>query len=122
MTIDEVSRQYQIPIEVLKEYQSWGLCGAVQSVMGVWQYDDTDIERLSLMMTLHDIGFTNEEVEQYMRLVVAADNTNEEQMRMLARLRSKAMDEIHCKQKQLDRLDNLRYEIEKNTQKQGGKP
>lgn len=122
MTIDEVSRQYQIPIEVLKEYQSWGLCGAVQSVMGAWQYDDTDIERLSLMMTLHDIGFTNEEVEQYMRLVVAADNTNEEQMRMLARLRSKAMDEIHCKQKQLDRLDNLRYEIEKNTQKQGGKP
>lgn len=50
-----------------------------------------------------------------MRLVVAEDNTNEEQMQMLTRLRRKAMDEIHFKQKQLDRLDYLRYEIEKNT-------
>lgn len=115
MTIDEASEQYEIPIEVLKEYQSWGLCSAVKSVMGAWQYDDKDIERLSLIMMLHDIGFTNEEVEQYMRLVVAEDNTNEEQMQMLTRLRRKAMDEIHFKQKQLDRLDYLRYEIEKNT-------
>lgn len=98
MTIDEASKQYEIPIEVLKKYQSWGLCSAVKSVMGAWQYDDKDIERLSLIMTLHDIGFTNEE-----------------QMQMLTRLRRKAMDEIHFKQKQLDRLDYLRYEIEKNT-------
>lgn len=115
MTIDEASEQYEIPIEVLKEYQSWGLCSAVKSVMGAWQYDDKDIERLSLIMTLHDIGFTNEEVEQYMRLVVSGDNTNEAQIQMLTRLRRKAMDEIHFKQKQLDRLDYLRYEIEKNT-------
>ena len=130
MTIDEASKQYEIPIEVLKEYQSWGLCSAVKSVMGAWQYDDRDIERLSLIMTLHDIGFTNEEVEQYMRLVVAENTTgqeaeiflwtstdgkSEEQMQMLTRLRRKAMDEIHFKQKQLDRLDYLRYEIEKNT-------
>ena len=115
MTIEEASKEYAIPIKVLKEYQSWGLCSAVKSVMGAWQYDDRDIERLSLIMTLHDIGFTNEEVEQYMRLVVAEDNTNEEQMQMLTRLRRKAMDEIHFKQKQLDRLDYLRYEIEKNT-------
>ena len=115
MTIDEASEQNEIPIEVLKEYKSWGLCSAVKSLMGAWQYDDKDIERLSLIMTLHDIGFTNEEVEQYMRLVVAEDNTNEEQMQMLMRLRRKAMDEIHFKQKQLDRLDYLRYEIEKNT-------
>ena len=30
MTIDEASERYQIPIEVLKEYESWGLCGAVR--------------------------------------------------------------------------------------------
>ena len=29
MTIDEASERYQIPMEVLKEYESWGLCGAV---------------------------------------------------------------------------------------------
>ena len=33
--------------------------------MGVWQYDDEDLERLTTIMTLHNIGFTAEEVETY---------------------------------------------------------
>ena len=55
MTINEASEKYNIPIEILKEYESWGLCGEVQKIMGVWQYDDQDLERLSMIMTLHDI-------------------------------------------------------------------
>ena len=39
-------------------------------VMGAWQYDDQDLERLSLIMTLHDSGFENEEVEEYKRLLL----------------------------------------------------
>ena len=56
MTIHEASQRYKIPIEVLREYESWGLCGAVKKVMGAWQYDEGDIRRLSLIMTLHDVG------------------------------------------------------------------
>ena len=48
MTIDEARERYQIPMEVLKEYESWGLCGAVKKVMGVWQCDEEDLKRLSL--------------------------------------------------------------------------
>lgn len=58
MTIQEASERYQIPMHILREYEHWGLCGAVKKVMGAWQYDDTDLERLSTIMTLHDIGFT----------------------------------------------------------------
>lgn len=70
MTIEEASRQYHIPMKILREYESWGLCGAVKKVMGAWQYDDTDIERLSTILTLHDIGFTSREVETYMHLLL----------------------------------------------------
>ena len=83
MTIDEASERYQIPMEVLKEYESWGLCGAVKKVMGVWQYDEEDLKRLSLIMTLHDVGFAPEEVEEYMRLVLEGDKSREERLRML---------------------------------------
>ena len=48
MTIDEASTRYNIPLDILREYESWGLCGAVKKVMGTWQYDDQDIERLSM--------------------------------------------------------------------------
>ena len=39
MTIQEASERYHIPMHILREYESWGLCGAVKKVMGDWQYD-----------------------------------------------------------------------------------
>lgn len=41
MTIQEASERYQIPMHILREYESWGLCGAVKKVMGDWQYCKT---------------------------------------------------------------------------------
>lgn len=113
MTIQEVSDRYQIPMHILLEYESWGLCGAVKKVMGDWQYDDTDLEQLSTIMTLHDIGFTSSEVEVYMRLPLEGKTSSEQRLRMLEEKRSIALDEIHFKERQLQRLDYLRHEIRK---------
>ena len=112
MTVQEASERYNIPVKILKEYESWGLCDAVRNVMGVWQYDEEDIQRLSMIMTLHDIGFTNQEVERYMRLLAEEGDTRKARMEMLNRKRGAALDEIHLRQKQLDRLDYLRYKIQ----------
>ena len=97
MTIDEVSERYQIPIKILKEYESWGLCGEVKKLMESWRYDQTDIERLSLIMTLHDVGFTKEEVEKYMRLSLLGEETSAERMEMLRKKRNGTLDEIHSR-------------------------
>lgn len=111
MTINEASERYKIPIKILREYESWGLCGEVKKVMGSWQYDDSDIERLSIIMTLHDIGFTNKEIENYMRLLIKGVSTEAERIKMLEAKRNGTLDEIHFKQRQLDRLDYLRFEM-----------
>lgn len=111
MTRDEASTQYQIPIEILEEYESWGLCGSVKQVMGRWQYGDQDLEHLSTIMALHDMGFSVAEVESYMRLLLSEADTAKERMRMLERRRSAALDEIHLKERQLQRLDYLRYKM-----------
>ena len=113
MTKQEASECYQIPMHILSEYESWGLCGAVKKVMGQWQYDDTDLERLSTIMTLHDIGFTTDEVEVYMRLLLEGEPSGTQRLRMLEEKRSAALDEIHFKEHQLQRLDYLRHEIRK---------
>ncbi|HIZ55578.1 MAG TPA: MerR family transcriptional regulator, partial [Firmicutes bacterium] len=111
MTKQEVAERFQIPIAILEEYESWGLCDSVRQVMDVWEYDDRDIERLSLIMTLHDIGFSKEETFEYMRLYLSERDTQAERLSMLNRRRSDSLDEIHFKQMQLDRLDYLRYEL-----------
>ncbi len=117
MTIHEASKKYNIPIKILQEYESWGLCGEVKKVMGSWRYDDSDIERLSLIMTLHDIGFTNEEIEKYMRLFFKGTSTEQERIEMLNNKRDGTLHEIHFKEKQLDRLDYLRFEIQRKENK-----
>ena len=117
MTIQEASERYHIPMHILREYESWGLCGAVRKVMGDWQYDDADLERLSTIMTLHDIGFTTGEVETYMRLLLEGDHTATQRLRMLEKKRSAALEEIHFKERQLQRLDYLRHEIRKTQEK-----
>ena len=109
MTMQEASEQYHIPIKILKEYESWGLCGAVKKVMGAWQYDDTDLERLSTILSLHDIGFTTDEVEAYMRLLLEQENSDGARLRMLEQKRKVALDEIHFREKQVARMDGLRH-------------
>ena len=64
-------------------------------------------------MTLHDIGFSNREVETYMRLMLEGDATEQERLRMLSDKRSDTLDEIHFREKQLDRLDYLRFKMKK---------
>lgn len=120
MTIKEAGERYQIPLKILKEYESWGLCGAVKKVMGSWQYDDQDIERLGMIMTLHDIGFGSSEVETYMRLVLEGERTEPERIAMLNRRRGRTLDEIHIKEKQIAHMDYLRYEMQKSEKKPAG--
>lgn len=117
MTINEASKRYQIPLKILKEYEEWGLCGAVKKVMGAWQYDDQDIERLSMIMMLHDIGFSSGEVETYMRLTLEGEHTEPERIAMLNRKRGETLDEIHFKEKQIAHMDYLRYEMQKSKSK-----
>ena len=111
MTKKEVSARYGIPVSLLDEYEKMDLCDSVKTIIDAWQFDDTDIERLSIIMTLHDIGFTKKEVEEYMRLLLEKRNTEAERMTMLENKRSAVLEEIHFKETQLARIDYLRYEI-----------
>nr|WP_302134504.1 MerR family transcriptional regulator [uncultured Schaedlerella sp.] len=115
MTMKEACKKYHIPVKILKEYESFGLCEAVKKVMGEWQYDDQDIERLSMIMTLHDIGFDKGEVEAYMRLMLEGEKTRQQRIAMLNQKRGRTLDEIHFKEKQIEYMDYLRYEMQNGT-------
>ena len=97
MTIDEASKRYNIPLNILHEYERWGLCNAVKKVMGAW----------------HDIGFESSEIEIYMKLLLEKENSEDERLKILEDKRRNILDDIHLKEKQLNYLDYLRYNIYK---------
>lgn len=94
-----------------------GLCGAVRMATDDRRYGDEDPERLGMIMALHDMGFEQDEVEAYMKLVIKGESTEKARMKMLDGLRKKALDEIHLKERQLERMDYLRHEIRENQKK-----
>ena len=98
MTIEEVSRCCGIPLKALQEY------------------DDTDPEHLSVLITLHGIGFERAEIETYMRLMEKEDSDGQ-RLRILDRKRRGLLDEIHFREKQLSHLDYLRYSIRREQNK-----
>lgn len=113
MTMQEAGKRYQIPIYILREYEDWGFCGTAKRGTEDRQYDDADLRRLSTIMTLHDIGFTPEEVETYMRLLLEQKDSGRARLQMLNRKRESALKEIHFREQQLERLDYLRHELRK---------
>lgn len=113
MTIEEASDRYCIPIDILKEYESMELCDEVKKVMGIWQYDNVDIERLSMIATLYEVGFNKEEIKNYMKLYLSGEDTADQCAKILKSKRHYTLDEIHFKERQLSTIDYLHFEISK---------
>lgn len=97
MTIREVSERYNIPMEILKEYETWARKRAAQKTVGAWQYDDADLERLSLVLSLHEMGFDSREVELYLKLL-GQEGTEAQRIRMLSQKRSRLLEQIHTQE------------------------
>lgn len=86
------------------------MCQEVKKVMESWQYDETDFERLSLIMMLYGLDFTVEEIKKYMKLSLKKNEN--ECLKLLNKKRKGILDEVHLKEKQLSRIDYLRYEMD----------
>lgn len=111
MTRQEISERYRIPMDVLKEYERWGRHDTIEKALDKREYDDQDIEQLSMIMTLYGIGFETEEVKEYMYLLQKGELTETKRLFMLNKKRNEVLDEIHFKENQISQLDYLRYKI-----------
>lgn len=97
MTLDEAAARYRIPPQVLHDYAEWAQTSEI---------DDRALERLGLMTTLHDIGFSNTEIARYLR----AQN-DLERLRLLNTQRHIILTEIHEREHALSTLDVLRHQL-----------
>ncbi|MGN0602680.1 MAG: MerR family transcriptional regulator [Oscillospiraceae bacterium] len=103
MTREEVLHRYKIPAKILDEYEPQGQ-----------EYDDSDIERISTIITLSDIGFKKEDIKVYLLLDQIGVSTLKERLEILEVKRSAILDEMHKNEKQLECLDYLRYKLKKS--------
>ena len=111
MKIKEVSNKFNISMTTLRYYEKIGLFDDVKRVNGVREYEDNDIRYLSRIITLKNTGLSNDSILKYMELSKQGDISNRERIYILKQQRQKLLDEIHYRQKNLDCLDYIIYEL-----------
>ncbi|WP_026889774.1 MerR family transcriptional regulator [Clostridium beijerinckii] len=114
MKIKEVSEKFNISITALRYYEKIGLLDDVKRVNGVREYEDKDIRHLSVIITLKNVGLSNDSILKYIELLNQGDIFNIEKIHILKEQRQKLLDEIHNNQKNLDCLDYLIYKMKNN--------
>lgn len=119
MTEQEACRCCCIPADVTRIYKSWKTgTGAGRTAGGSGDdsgaSDDCDLKCLSLITTLYSIGFAPDEIKTYLDLLYSTSGGRKQRLHMLDARRRELLDKIHSLEKDLVRLDDLRYSIRRN--------
>lgn len=107
MTRQDMIERFGIPKTILSDYER-NVRKAHAEV-----YNDADLALLSQMVTLYEIGFTPQQAQAYLCAGTAQDDSNAIRLTLLNQKRRELLNTIHQQEEQLDKLDFLRYEIQK---------
>lgn len=103
MTVSELSIRYNIDVNKLKLFENNKLISLKD------EYSTEELEEMSMLCTLYDCGFTADKLKCYMDSKEAGNCLR--QLDLLNEQRYALLDEIHVKQKLLDKLDYIIYNI-----------
>lgn len=110
MTGEEIRTCYCIPKEIIEEYEEWKKKQGSSGSSSKGQYDDRDLELLGKIMTLHEAGFEEKQVEMYLNFAQTGAEGQQKCFAMLQKQREQILAQIHSGEQMLERLDYLRYE------------
>ena len=112
MKIEEVHQKYQVSMDKLKKFEEAGLFEDKKTCDGCCEYQDQDIDKLSCILSLDKVGMDADTIQEYLNLERKGDTTKAQRKQLLRKQRDIMLNDLHDKQKCLDCLDFLIYELE----------
>ena len=107
MTIGEVSKKLDIPIDTLRYYEKIGLIGPVpKTKSGIRDYDDISIRQIEFIKCMRSANLPIEELINYMNLFKEGDKTLKERKQILVNQRENVIKQIEELKKVKARLDH----------------
>ena len=112
MTIRELGESFCLHAEKLNKNEACGLIKGKEGEGCVRHYGAEVLVKLGLICTLTEAGFSCEEIKQYLTFPEDSRGARE-RILMLERRRGEMLDEIHRRQKLLDKIDFLIWKNKK---------
>ena len=110
MERQEICARYNIPVQIFRIYER--ICPEEKT-----RYNDSDIERLGMIMTLCDAGFSEAEIERYMNFCKNGKSEPEKCISMLENKRRGTLEKIHHMERQIENIDCLKYKLKAEVMK-----
>lgn len=110
MTLIEAEKMFGLPHSILEKYTKFGF---IRESDIEEDYRDADFNKLGLIDTLINAGFSTEEIKKYLSLT-ENEGTDEQKKDMLKKQRREILKDIHKKQQLLDTLDYIIWDIKNN--------
>ncbi len=107
MNKKEMCRLVQIDIKQFEYYEQQGFFYQNEK-----EYDDEDVKKLSLIMTLNDIGLQKEEIKRFVQCIEQGNATKTQRKEILLRKRKELLEDIHQFYHSIDAIDYLICQIE----------
>ena len=111
MTLQEAHRLFHISKKDLKSYEEKGLLTCRKYPDGTCDYEEKDLQRACLICSLMKAEMETETIRQYLSLMEQGEE--QERIQLLRKQRCRLLERLHEKQKSLDILDYMIYEIKK---------
>lgn len=119
MTINEVSKKYNVTCDTLRYYERIGVIPEVhRNSSGIRDYTDEDLKWVELALCMRNAGLSIETLVEYQRLYQEGDSTIGARLDLL----NEQMDILNNQKKQIEEtMDRLSYKISryKNALKTG---
>lgn len=105
MTQEEMCTSYCIHTTILNSYFESGILSKKK------EYDDRDLQRISFVRSLENLGFDLDQTIVYLSLYEDPKRNQKELIRMLTRQRERLLDAVHWREKQIRTLDEWLYDL-----------
>lgn len=109
MTINEVSKKYNVSCDTLRYYERIGVIPEVnRNSSGIRDYTDEDLRWVELALCMRNAGLSIETLVEYQRLYQEGDSTIKARLDLL----TEQMDILKNQKKQIEEtMDRLSYKI-----------
>ena len=106
-TISQVAQWMGLPVSTLRYYDKVGLLSQVgRTASGYRKFEDSDLERLSLIECLKGVGLSLEDIRRFVALLEQGDDTLEQRYALFAQQEQRLL----AQQRELQvMLETIRY-------------
>ena len=111
MTIEQASEHFGVPLDKLHRYEDQGLFDCHKQPDGHIEYTDDLMDYIGIINVLTDAGAEVDTLRSFMYRLMQSSITKDEKLRYLRCQRQKLLESIHTKQKSLDQLDYIIFDV-----------